>query len=439
MKLKIGFVSLGCPKNLTDTETMIGILKPECEIVSAPEEADIIIVNTCGFIESAKQESIDTIIEMGKYKETGCLKKLVVTGCLAQRYAAEILEQLPEVDAVVGTTGYVDIKQVINDTIEDKKVSHLPDIDREIPETEERFLTTPPHFAYLKVADGCDNHCTYCIIPKLRGKFRSRKMEDVVAEAVRLAKKGVSEIILIAQDTTKYGMDLYGSQKLHTLIEKISEIDGIKWIRLHYCYPELIYPELISVIAENDKVCKYLDIPIQHASDSVLKKMGRKTTKKECEALILGLREKVPGITLRSTFITGFPGETEEDFETLEKFISEMKFDRVGVFAYSAEEGTSAANLPDQVDEEIKEARRNRLMMLQQKISYQNNKAKCGKILSVITEDFLDGLYVGRSQGDSPEIDGVVLFESAKEHKAGDIVTVKITEADQYDLRGEEI
>lgn len=438
MKVKIGFVSLGCPKNLTDTETMIGILASQAEIVANPEDADIIIVNTCGFIEDAKQESIDSIIEMGKYKEMGCLKKLIVTGCLAQRYADEIFEEMPEVDAVVGTAGYTEIKEIIDRVIEDEKVKHLPDINREMPETKERILATPPYSAYLKIADGCDNKCTYCIIPKLRGKYRSRKMEDILNEAKSLAEKGVTEIILIAQDTSKYGVDLYDKQMLHILIEEISKIDKIKWIRVHYCYPEYIYPELISVMAENEKVCKYLDIPIQHASDKILKLMGRRTTRKDCETLIKTLREKIPGVVLRSTFITGFPGETEEDFNCLCDFIKQVRFDRVGVFSYSAEEDTPAAKLENQVAQEIKEKRRDAIMAAQQKISYENNKEKIGKTIEVLTEEMMDGKYVGRSMGDSPEIDGAVIFDG-NEIKAGEYVKVKITDADQYDLKGEQV
>ena len=438
MKLKIGFVSLGCPKNLTDTETMIGILAADHEIVANPEDADIIIINTCGFIDDAKQESIDTIIEMGKYKEMGCLRKLIVTGCLAQRYANEIFDELPEVDAVVGTAGYNDIKDIIEQVAAAHQVRHLPDINREIKVTTDRILATPPYSAYLKIADGCDNKCTYCIIPKLRGKYRSRRMEDILSEAEKLAEKGVTELILIAQDTTNYGTDLYDKQTLHILIEKLSKIEKIKWIRVHYCYPEYIYPELIEVMAKNDKVCKYLDIPIQHASDSVLKRMGRRTTRKDCENLIHTLREKIPDIILRSTFITGFPGETEEDFAQLRDFMEKIRFDRVGVFAYSAEEDTPAAKLPGQLEQEIKEERRNELMMVQQKISYENNRQKIGKTFEVLTEDTMDTNYVGRTMGDSPEIDGAVVF-SGGEIKAGEYVKVKITDADQYDLKGEQV
>ncbi len=437
MKLKIGFVSLGCPKNLTDTETMIGILKDDCEIVANPEDADIIIINTCGFINDAKQESIDTIIEMGKYKEMGCLKKLVVTGCLAQRYPDEIFDELPEVDAVVGTSGYTDIKDVIEQVIADNTVRHLPDVSREI-KCFDRVLATPPYSAYLKIADGCDNKCTYCIIPKLRGKYRSRPIEDIVSEAEKLAEKGVTELILIAQDTSNYGTDLYDRQSLHILIEKLSEIEKIKWIRVHYCYPEYIYPELIDVMAKNEKVCKYFDIPIQHASDKILKRMGRRTTRENCETLIKTLREKVPGIVLRSTFIAGFPGETEDDFNELKSFIEEMRFDRVGVFSYSAEEDTPAALLPDQIDDEVKEERKNMLMMIQQKISFERNKEKIGQTLEVLTEEMMDGKYVGRTMGDSPEIDGAVIFDS-DELKGGEYVKVLITDADQYDLKGERI
>lgn len=438
MKLKIGFVSLGCPKNLTDTETMIGIVSRDHEIVANPEDADIIIINTCGFIDDAKQESIDTIIEMGKYKEMGCLRKLIVTGCLAQRYADEIFDELPEVDAVVGTAGYNDIMDIIEQVIADRQVRHLPDINREIKADAERMLATPPYSAYLKIADGCDNKCTYCIIPKLRGKYRSRPVEDIVKEAERLAEKGVAELILIAQDTSNYGVDLYDKQSLHILIQRLSEIEKIKWIRVHYCYPEYIYPELIEEMAKNEKVCKYFDIPIQHASDKVLKRMGRRTTRGQCEKLVETLREKVPGIVLRSTFITGFPGETEEDFAELREFIEKMRFDRVGVFSYSAEEGTPAAKLPGQIQQEIKESRKNSLMMLQQKISYECNQKKIGTVVEVLTEEMMGGQYVGRTMGDSPEIDGAVIFDGG-EIKAGEFVKVKITDADQYDLKGEQI
>lgn len=438
MKLKIGFVSLGCPKNLTDTETMIGIVAKDHEIVATPEDADIIIINTCGFIDDAKQESIDTIIEMGKYKEMGSLSKLIVTGCLAQRYADEIFDELPEVDAVVGTAGYNDIRDIIEQVAADRKVRHLPDINREIKTDAERILATPTYSAYLKIADGCDNKCTYCIIPQLRGKYRSRAMEDIVSEAKKLAEKGVTELILIAQDTSNYGVDLYDKQSLHILIERLSEIEKIKWIRVHYCYPEYIYPELIDVMAKNKKVCKYLDIPIQHASDTVLKRMGRRTTRKECETLIKTLREKIPEIVLRSTFITGFPGETEEDYQELRDFIEKMRFDRVGVFSYSAEEGTPAAKLDGQIEQEIKEERKNSLMMLQQKISYDCNQKKIGTTIEVLTEEIMGGQYVGRTMGDSPEIDGSVIFDGG-DIKAGEYVKVKITDADQYDLKGEQI
>ena len=320
----------------------------------------------------------------------------------------------------------------------DQKVRHMPDVSREIKTDADRVLATPPYSAYLKIADGCDNKCTYCIIPKLRGKYRSRSMEDVVAEAEKLADKGVTELILIAQDTSNYGVDLYDKQSLHILIERLSEIEKIKWIRVHYCYPEYIYPELIDGMAKNEKVCKYFDIPIQHASDKVLKRMGRRTTRKECEKLVNTLREKVPGIVLRSTFITGFPGETEEDFAELRDFIEKMRFDRVGVFSYSAEEGTPAATLPGQIDQDVKEERKNSLMMLQQRISYDCNQQKIGSVVEVLTEEMMGGQYVGRTMGDSPEIDGAVIFDGG-EIKAGEYVKVKITEADQYDLKGEQI
>ncbi len=439
MKYKVGFVSLGCPKNLTDTETMAGILAGKCEIIADPSEADIIIVNTCGFIESAKEESINTIIEMGQYKEDGQLKKLVVTGCLAQRYTEEILSDLPEVDAVVGTGSYYEIAEIIDELESGEKVVRKNNIDAEIPENLPRKTATLPHTAYLKIADGCNNKCTYCIIPKLRGKYRSRTIENIVNEAKILAERGASELILIAQDTTMYGIDLYKKLMLPELIRKISEIDGIKWIRLHYCYPEIVTDELISEMAENDKVCKYIDIPFQHASDDVLKRMGRKSTYQKCRELIKKLREKMPDITIRSTFITGFPGETKQDFNILKDFILESEFERVGIFEFSPEEDTPAAEMDGQIDGEIKKARRNELMALQSRISLRKNKSKIGKELLVLCEEELEpGIYEGRSGGDSPEIDNKIIFKGKNIH-AGEYIYVRITSVTEYDLEGEAV
>ncbi len=437
MKYRVGFVSLGCPKNLTDTETMAGILGKSCEIVTNPSDADIIIVNTCGFIESAKEESINTIIEMGQYKDGGDLKKLIVTGCLAQRYTDEILQQLPEVDAVVGTGSYYEIEEIIAELEAGDKVVRKRDIDEEIPENLPRQLATPSHTAYLKIADGCNNKCTYCVIPRLRGKYRSRTIENIVREAEKLVSGGATELILIAQDTTMYGIDLYKKLMLPQLIEKLSEIDGLRWIRLHYCYPEIVTDELIDVIANNDKVCKYIDIPFQHASDEILKRMGRKSTYEKSIRLIEKLRGKIPDITVRSTFIVGFPGETKKDFNILKEFIKNSEFERVGIFEFSPEEDTPAAEMPEQISDEVKSARRNELMALQSRISYAKNKSKTGrKILTLCEREIEPGLYEGRSESDSPEIDNRIIFKG-KNISAGEYIYVRITSATEYDLEGE--
>lgn len=436
--IKIGFVSLGCPKNLTDTETMIGLLENGCEIVTNPADADIIIVNTCGFIESAKQESIDTIIEMGAYKNGGALKKLIVTGCLAQRYADEILTQLPEVDAVVGTGSYTEIKRVVEETVNGRHGIYKGDINASAAENLPRRLSTPKYTAYLKIADGCDNKCTYCIIPQLRGKYRSRKMENIVAEAEKLAASGVRELILIAQDTSVYGTDIYGKPVLPVLLEKLSEIKGIRWIRVHYCYPETVTDELTAAFASLDKVCKYIDIPFQHASNNVLKRMGRKTTYEKNMSAAVRLRSAVPDIVIRSSFITGFPSETEEDFEILKKFIREARLDRVGVFPYSAEEGTPAAKLDGQLEEAVKIKRQEEIMRIQQEISTEICAEKIGRICEVLCEGAAgENLYVGRSYADSPEIDGRVIFKADRKIAEGAFVNVKITKAGAYDLEGD--
>ncbi len=436
LKNKIGFVSLGCPKNLTVTETMIGCLTPEYEIVTNPADADIIIVNTCGFIESAKQESIETIIEMGQYKDGGSLKKLIVTGCLAERYTEDILNELPEVDAVVGTGSYFEIKKIIDDAVAGERVTHKNDINTIAPENLPRVISTGGASAYLAIADGCNNHCTYCVIPSLRGKYRSRKMEDILAEAKGLAAKGYKELIVIAQDTTMYGIDIYGEKRLAKLVAELDKIDGIQWIRLHYCYPESVADELIEVMANSKKVCKYIDIPFQHASDRVLKRMGRRGKESDYRALVTKLRTAMPDITIRSTFITGFPGETAEDFETLMRFVNDTELDKIGVFAYSREEGTPAAEMEDQIDEEVKEARRDALMALGQEISLEKNKSKIGRTIKVLVEEQIKkNTFAGRSEGDSPDVDGMVIFKS-KCAKIGEFADVVITKASEYDLEG---
>lgn len=435
MKYKIGFVSLGCPKNLTDTETMIALTEKNHILVTNPAEADIIVINTCGFIESAKQESIDTIIEMGQYKQNGNLKRLIVTGCLAERYTEEILRDLPEVDAVVGTGSFYEIADVVDELENNEKVVRKADINREMPIGLPRVLATPKSTAYLKIADGCNNNCTYCIIPKLRGKYRSVPEEAVLDEAKTLVKKGVLELILVAQDTTMYGIDLYKEYRLAALLKKLCKIDGLRRIRLQYCYPENVTDELIDTIAEEDKICKYIDIPFQHASTAVLKNMKRRSTyEKNCE-LLKKLRAKIPGITVRSTFITGFPGETDDDFAILKKFVEDYKFERLGVFAYSPEKGTKAAEMENQIDDETKEKRKDEIMELQSRISLEKNKEKIGTEIIVLCEEKIgENMYVGRSDADSPDVDGSVVFTGTAE--PGRYVKVTVTAAKEYDLEG---
>lgn len=438
MAIKIGFVSLGCNKNLCDTENMMGILAENgYEITPESEEADVIVVNTCGFIESAKQESIDTILEMAQYKNANC-KLLVVCGCLAQRYAKEIREELTEADVILGTTAIEDIAEAIKSGLEGKKNSYIYDIDKKECENLPRIRTTPEYTAYLKIAEGCDNRCTYCAIPYIRGKYRSRSEESIIAEAKALANDGVRELIVVAQDTTRYGIDLYGEKRLSSLLEKLCRIDDIKWVRVHYCYPEELDDKLIQTIKKEQKIVKYLDIPVQHGCDSVLKRMGRKTDRKSIETLIKKLREEIPDITLRTSIIAGFPGETQEEFLALCDFLETVCFDRVGVFAYSCEEGTPAAKMKGQLDEEIKNQRADKVMELCQKISLRRNQNQIGKVVNVITEGFEDNLYYGRSQGESIEIDPKIYFGAHRELNAGDFAEVEIKSADIYDLYGEE-
>ena len=441
MKLSIYVESLGCSKNLVDAEFMLGILnKHGYKLTNNEDNADVVIINTCGFIESAKQESINKIIELGQLKENK-LKLLVVSGCLAERYHEELVRELPEVDAVVGTGNYNEIIEIINEGLADqsKKIIKIGNVDSLYDESLPRYQTTPSHMAYVKIADGCDNHCTYCIIPKLRGKYRSRKMEHIEKEVRDLAEKGVKEIILIAQDTTQYGIDLYNDYKLYELLNVLSKIEGIEWIRLLYSYPERITDELINVLANNPKVCKYLDLPIQHCSDPVLKKMNRRTTKQDLTNLMNKLKKEVPGIVLRTTLIVGFPGEEEKHFEELLEFIETIKFDKLGVFTYSQEEDTPAAKLPDQIDEEVKIERQRLIMEKQQLISLERNQQKIGVTIDVLIEEkFSDNNeFIGRSQGDAPEIDGLVYVNAKDELKIGDIYRVKITQALEYDLMGE--
>ena len=442
MPIRVGCITLGCPKNLVDSEIMLGFLsRDEYEITTDLSQADAIIVNTCAFIDEAKEEAIDTILNASLYKKTGNLKALIVTGCMAQRYKDEIIKEIPEVDAVVGTGNIQEIRDAINEQVsgvsrrklfvdDPKDVDYLDNI---------RMLSQAGSSQYLKIAEGCSNHCTYCIIPYLRGPFRSRTIESITAEAERLVNAGAKELILIAQDVTRYGKDRYGEYRLVELIRKLSEIDGLKWIRLLYCYPERITEELVDELKNNPKLLKYLDIPIQHASDRILKLMGRKTEREKLIKLIEKLRNEVPDIILRTTLITGFPGETEEDFRILKDFIKAYPFDRLGVFAYSREEGTPAAKMKNQVKEAVKQKRRDEILLLQQDIAIPLIENRVGKTYEVLVEGVAeDGIfYFGRSYGEAPEIDPVIYFTSPEPLNIGSFVSVRILTRDDMDLVGE--
>lgn len=434
------FVSLGCDKNLADSEEMLGLLVAHGYTITNDEtKADVAVVNTCAFIHDAKEESIANILEMARYKEEGTLKVLAVTGCLAQRYKEEIIKEIPEVDVVLGTTSFDDLLKALDQAFEGEKYLEFKDIST-MPEIEsKRMITTGGHFEYLKIAEGCDKHCTYCIIPKLRGKYRSVPMEKLIRQAEYLAEQGVKELILVAQETTIYGMDLYGEKSLHRLLKALCQIPGICWIRVLYCYPEEIYPELIQVMKEEKKICHYLDLPIQHASDKILKRMGRRTTKEELKQIVSDLRTAIPDIILRTTLITGFPGETQEDHEELMDFIDEMEFDRLGVFTYSPEEDTPAASMPDQIPEEVKEDRQAELMELQQEISFDKGNERIGKEVLVMIEGKVadENAYVGRTYGDAPNVDGYIFINTDTELMSGDLCQVHITGALEYDLIGE--
>lgn len=438
--MKILFISLGCDKNLVDTEVMLGLLTSRgYEMTDDETEADIIVINTCCFIHDAKEESIQNILDMAEYKKAGEIKALIVTGCLAQRYRQEILEEIPEVDEVLGTTAYDKILDAVDAALNGKQDVMLEDVDAlPLPETK-RIVTTGGHFAYLKIAEGCDKHCTYCIIPKVRGSFRSVPMERLVAEAGELADQGVKELILVAQETTLYGQDLYGQKSLHRLLQQLCKIPGIRWIRILYCYPEEITDELIQVIREEPKACHYLDLPIQHANDEILKRMGRRTTKKELTDIIVKLRREIPDICLRTTLITGFPGETQERHKELMEFVEEMAFDRLGVFTYSPEEDTPAAVMPNQIDEELKENRQAEIMELQQEIAFENARKMIGKEVLVMIEGKIadENAYVGRTYKDAPNVDGLIFINTNEELISGDFAKVKVTGALEYDLIGE--
>ncbi len=434
------FISLGCDKNLVDSEIMLGLLDAKgYRIVDDETEADVIVVNTCCFIHDAKEESIQTILEMAEYKKEGRLKALVVTGCLAQRYQQEIFEEIPEVDAILGTTSYDRIVEAVEEAFGGNGQMRIADIDALPSADEKRMVTTGGHYAYLKIAEGCDKHCTYCIIPKIRGSFRSVPIERLVREAARLAGQGVKELILVAQETTMYGKDLYGEKSLHKLLRELCRIGGLRWIRILYCYPEEIYDELIQVIQEEKKICHYLDLPIQHVNDEILRRMGRRTTRRQLESIVGKLRQEIPDITLRTTLITGFPGETKEQHEELMEFVDEMEFDRLGVFTYSSEEDTKAADMPDQIPEDTKEERREELMELQQEIAFDQAEAMIGREVLVMVEGKVvdEDAYVGRTYRDAPNVDGLIFIHTQEELVSGDFARVKVTGALEYDLIGE--
>ncbi|MDE5804579.1 MAG: 30S ribosomal protein S12 methylthiotransferase RimO [Lachnospiraceae bacterium] len=438
--MKLIFISLGCDKNLVDTEMMLGLLRDEGYTFTDDEkEAEIAIVNTCCFIGDAKEESINTLLELAELKKEGNLKVLIAAGCLAQRYRQEILEEIPEVDALVGTMAIDEIVQAVKEALAGKKYEHYRDIDAEPVYGKKRIVTTGGHYAYLKIAEGCDKHCTYCVIPKVRGGYRSVPMESLVKEAEELAAAGVRELILVAQETTLYGVDLYGKKSLPKLLKKLAAIPDIYWIRILYCYPEEIDGELIEIMKSEPKICHYLDIPIQHASDTILKRMGRRTTRADLTAIIARLREEIPDICLRTTLITGFPGETEQEHEELMEFVEEMAFDRLGVFAYSQEEDTPAALMEEQVDDELKEERRAELMELQQEIAFAKAESMVGRTLTVMIEGKVadEDAYVARTYRDAPDVDGYLFITADVTLMSGDFVKVKVTGSNEYDLIGE--
>ncbi|SEW19887.1 30S ribosomal protein S12 methylthiotransferase RimO [[Clostridium] fimetarium] len=438
--MKLLFISLGCDKNLVDTEVMLGLLNQNGYTFTDDEnEADVIAINTCCFINDAKQESIDTILEMAEHKKDGNCKALIVSGCMAQRYKQEIIDEIPEVDAVIGTSTYDKIVDTINAVLAGKGFNQFDDLDRLPVVSSKRVITTGGYYEYLKIAEGCDKHCTYCIIPKVRGNFRSVPMEQLIEEAKNLVEQGVKEIILVAQETTLYGMDIYSEKSLPKLLHELGKIEDLKWIRILYCYPEEITDELIQAIKEEPKVCHYLDIPIQHASDVILKRMGRRTTKQELIDIVNKLRKEIPDIALRTTLITGFPGETIEQHEEVLEFVDDMEFDRLGVFAYSQEEDTPAAQMDDQVDEDVKNERRDAIMEMQQEVSIDKSADMVGKTIEVLIEGKVadENAYLGRSYMDAPNVDGYIFINTNEELMSGDFVFVKITGALEYDLIGE--
>ena len=437
--MNVLFISLGCDKNLVDTEVMLGLLASKGYKMTDDEtQADVIVINSCCFINDAKEESIQSILEMAEYKKTGRLKALIVTGCLAQRYRQEIIDEIPEVDAVIGTTSYDHIVEVIEEALKGHSNVVMEDLQA-LPEVEtNRLVTTGGHFAYMKIAEGCDKHCTYCIIPKIRGNFRSVPMEHLIKEAEYLAEQGVKELILVAQETTLYGKDIYGKKCLPELLRKLCKISGIQWIRILYCYPEEITDELIQVMKEEKKICHYFDLPIQHANDEILRRMGRRTSKQELIDIIGKIRKEIPDVCLRTTLITGFPGETKEQHEELMQFVDEMEFDRLGVFTYSPEEDTPAATWDNQIDEEVKLDRQAELMELQQEIAFDNAEAMIGKEVLVLIEGKVadENAYVGRTYKDAPNVDGLIFVNTDVELMSGDFARVRVTGAMDYDLIG---
>ena len=440
--MKILFVSLGCDKNLVDSEVMLGLLTEKgYTITNDEQEADIIVINTCCFIHDAKEESIMTILEMAALKEQN-LKALIVTGCLAERYKEEILEEIPEIDAVLGTTSYTSILEAVDQALAGKKYTHYEPVDY-LPDNRnvQRMVTTGNYMAYMKIGEGCDKRCTYCVIPKIRGSYRSVPMEELLAEARRLAQNGVKELVLVAQETTVYGVDLYGKKTLPKLLKELCKIDGIEWIRLLYCYPEEITEELIQTIKEEKKICHYIDMPIQHCDDKILQRMGRRTNQAQLREVIRKFREEIPDMVIRTSLITGFPGESSEQHENLLNFVDEMEFERLGVFTYSQEEDTIAAGFEDQIPEEIKEQRRDEIMALQQEISYEQDETLVGTEMKVLIEGYLyeDDIYVGRTYRDAPKVDGCIFVHAEEEIISGDFVNVRVTAAREYDLIGDVI
>ncbi|NLI12662.1 30S ribosomal protein S12 methylthiotransferase RimO [Pelotomaculum propionicicum] len=441
MVLKVGLVSLGCPKNLVDSEVMLGLIKDAgYEVTGSEQEADILVVNTCSFINDAKEESIKTIFEMARHKDEGSCRVLLVTGCLAQRYPRQLLNEIPEIDGLIGTGALPGITAAIRQALAGERVLMVNEPGHLNTGANPRLLATPAYSAYLKIAEGCDNRCSYCTIPQVRGPYKSRTIEDVISEAAGLARQGVKELILVAQDTTRYGIDLYGEPALDDLLLGLDRVEELVWLRLLYTYPTLFSDKLIQALASTGKLCRYLDLPLQHAADTVLRRMNRRVGIQEITRLLEKLRGAIPGLTLRTSFIVGFPGETEDEFQELLDFMTKIKFERVGIFAYSREEGTPAAAMPGQVPEEVKLARRDKAMALQKNISMEINQGKIGEEISVLVERRRNKklrVYEGRSEGDAPDIDGKVIFKSSKDLEPGSFVRVLIKSASPYDLEGE--